>query len=32
MLFGLRDIPVENVKRQAESCSDLTKIKDMGKK
>ncbi|MBR4222886.1 MAG: hypothetical protein IKR81_17125 [Victivallales bacterium] len=27
MLFGLRDIPVENVKRQAESCSDLTKIK-----
>ena len=27
MLFGLRDIPVENVKRQAESCNDLEKIK-----
>ena len=31
MLFGLRDIPVENVKRQAESCSDLTKIQKKAK-
>ncbi len=31
MLFGLKNIPVENVKRQAESCSDLTKIKGKAK-
>ena len=27
MMFGLEEIPIENVKRQAESCDDLKKIK-----